>query len=97
MSDLIDREILIRNIENLYQSDWNFIKRYLNICEVIEDIPSVKQVEDDTTELKEKVGCWICDAYCSECNYLVRDDFNHIKDYQYCPNCGAYMKGRKNE
>ena len=24
---------------------------------------------------------------CSECNYHGRNDFN------YCPNCGAYMKG----
>lgn len=52
-------------------------------------------------------GCWIGEAdgyadgelvydvwYCSECNYCI-DDGTDSPDLlpNYCPNCGAYMKG----
>ena len=57
---------------------------------------------------EQKTGKWIdawCSAFdgtkhwyreCSECEY-ERDDDNPDKDANYCPNCGAYMKGEENE
>lgn len=46
----------------------------------------------------QKTGRWINKpniygvAYCTECDYEL-----HTNDTNFCPNCGAYMKGEENE
>lgn len=63
----------------------------------IKELPSVQP---------ERTGKWIygehdiamCDGYmCDKCGYFVPWDYQHkfidfIKDYNYCPNCGARME-----
>ena len=53
----------------------------ITICsKKIKNLPSVQP--------KQKTGRWI-DDNCSECGqYVYHGDANN-----YCPNCGAYMKG----
>ena len=42
-------------------------------------------------------GEWIDDCTCSNCNWLNEDDDGRIllTTYNYCPNCGAKMRGYK--
>lgn len=55
----------------------------------------------DTIEVLDRpTGKWeqvdlLADRICSVCGYGVWD--SEAKEYNYCPNCGAYMKGNNNE
>jgi len=60
--------------------------------EVIDEMPSA-----DVVEVKH--GEWV-DDYCSECGCDIPayiEDWHWKKDMnaKYCPNCGAYMRERK--
>ena len=56
----------------------------------IEDAPSVVP----TTEQSSKVGKWIADRHCSECEWDKKDaDYTSGWQENYCPHCGAKMKG----
>ena len=72
-------------------------------------IPSfrVKQWLDHLPSVQPRKGKWIygehdvamCDGYrCDKCGFFVPWDYQHkfidfIKDYNYCPSCGADMGG----
>ena len=62
-------------------------------------------VEDafDEGEIQEVVrGMWITEFddmgwlkhSCSNCGYFRRTDIHVELNWSYCPNCGAYMKGK---
>ena len=60
----------------------------------IDSIPSVKP--------QEKIGHWIklfltdtsdIDGQCSECGFIHKFINGHTAQYNYCPSCGAHMKG----
>ena len=99
MKDLIDRQKAIRNIcnEDCHQPTpckWKCIA-----IEELEALPSVQPQK----------GKWIygehesamCDGYrCDKCGFFVPWDYQHkfidfIKDYNYCPSCGADMRGEE--
>ena len=49
---------------------------------------------DDCIALTRKHGKWVCPkamltTFCSECGYVN----NSAGDFNYCPNCGADMRG----
>ena len=64
-----------------------------------------------TIEPERKTGKWIygehdvamCDGYrCDKCGFFIPWDYKHkfidfIKDYKYCPHCGAQMTEAKND
>jgi rubrerythrin len=65
-----------------------------------------RALEDAISALSENKGEWIygedengIDGYhCDKCGFFVPWDYTHkfinyIEDYNYCPNCGAKMKG----
>mgnify|MGYP006988847330 CR=1 FL=1 len=106
MSDLIDRKAAIEDIaEWIYYepnmhgkmmgygiSDWEWW-----IENVLSDLPSVQP--------ERKKGKWIGNPRhqaCSECRitYCIPDGQDGTLDmtfYNYCPNCGADMRGRQDE
>lgn len=103
MADLIDRQKAIRNIcnEDCHQPipcKWK--------CIAIEELEALPSVQPE-----RKKGKWIygehdvamCDGYrCDNCGFFVPWDYQHkfidfIKDYNYCPSCGADMRGDSDE
>ncbi len=110
MSDPIDREqalsafdtddnkLVIRGSENA-----DAVEQYLKkVMGKIENLPSAQP--------KPKRGKWIycedstadsVDGYrCDQCGFFVPWDYTHksidyIKDYNFCPNCGADMRGEQ--
>lgn len=100
MSDLISRQAVL----SLPRSkERNFFG------EVISETINVKMIEAlPTIELRAK-GEWVygehdvamCDGYrCNHCGFFVPWDYKYafidfIKDYHFCPNCGAVMMEEK--
>ena len=68
--------------------------RIADLCDTFGDIPAA-----DVTPVVH--GRWIEDhdyLKCPECSVMVKRDFTFfdIGDWNYCPNCGAYMMGENN-
>ena len=63
---------------------------------VIYQINSIPAVEPKHGEWKRRIvdNGFNADWVCSECGYRVKTDF---VDYNFCPNCGAKMKGADDE
>ena len=89
---------------------WESIRAYAE--EVVSDIPSVEQtIEIDADQLAKllregwtihsepKQGEWIgkgdCEAISVKCSICGRD--NGLNASNFCPNCGARMKGADDE
>ena len=95
MSDYIKREDAIKAISKCCKSDyWQTDTIYRGDAEdAIETLPSADVVE-------RKHGEWInvycgevwVEQYCSECGVVIEDE---PMDYNFCPNCGADMRERK--
>ena len=89
MDDLISRQAAISFIENV-----PYIKGHPNMGDLIkewlEQIPAVQP--------EKKIGQWLINSdgyypYCSVCHNVQVNG----KMTNYCPECGAYMKGESNE
>lgn len=92
MSDLINRADAIEAMDER----WGDIKRtnkrvakgheavYLDMRATISALPSADAVQGEWVRHELWGNPWFT---CSECNYHGRNDFN------FCPNCGARMKG----
>jgi hypothetical protein len=100
MSDLISRQQAIDAVEkSMYENPHeNEIHRGMHDHEhrhfltILMGLPSIQP--------ERKTGRWIqltCDSaewwYCSECNEKVQ--MNPWMKYNYCPNCGADMRGEQ--
>ena len=80
MSDLIDRQAVL----DLFQNNVSTLHNYARVWEAVEEMPSVTPTE--RTGHREYND--IYDHYlCSNCKTIVADYDN------YCPNCGADMRG----
>ena len=108
MDDLISRQAAIKYLmtnmnwydEDGYESDDDYKREC--ITELINGVPSAQP--------ERKKGKWIygedeygIDGYhCDKCGFFVPWDYTHkfidfIKDYHFCPNCGADMRGEQDE
>lgn len=99
MSNLISKQAILKHIENIRQSaqmmddiqEASIIMFGMYLCE-----EAVRNQPYAQTERKK--GAWILKpniygvAYCSECDYEL-----HTDNTNYCPNCGADMRGRREE
>ena len=105
MDDLIERQAAIEEINNICPVDTEYDCTLLDRVDVrcaLSDLPSAQP--------DRKKGNWIygedeygIDGYhCDKCGFFVPWDYAHkfisyIEDYNFCPSCGADMRGSNNE
>jgi hypothetical protein len=96
--EYIDREEVIKILEQYDLSSGSTLGCHSGAIEcaisAIEMLPAA-----DVTPVVH--GRWIEDhdyLKCPECSVMVKWDFTFfdIGDWNYCPNCGAYMMGKNN-
>ncbi len=65
------------------------------VCDAIEDSPTVDAVEvvHGEWEPRKDVPGFVRCSVCHDCN--IYDDWADRKKWNYCPNCGADMRERK--
>ena len=91
MSDLIDRQAAIEALEKFEKQCWEdmcFRPLMSDARVIIKGLPSV--------DPKHRTGRWVPNKHtdtvlCSQCEKCYGDEYN------YCPNCGAYMKGENDD
>lgn len=105
MPRYIDADALYDRFQNLACDDWNqgtgttWANAYAEAADVVDDMPTA-----DVAPVRH--GEWIygedefgIDGYrCDKCGFFVpwnyaSKNISYIKDYHYCPNCGAKMDG----
>lgn len=86
MSDLIDRQILKKSIEKLYQCDWKVVKDTMFIAQVIDDLPSVEPERTAKVETVEKPNVFKC----GECGQYFHNTA-WGSPVEYCSRCGAKL------
>ena len=79
--------VMLEDMEGRRDED-GYIRVYK--CDVIDNLRSLPTVEE------RKEGRWIDAEWegdkCSLCGWSI-DDTYYSKQFNYCPNCGAKMKG----
>ena len=95
MSDLIKREDAIKAMEQRYKDILRIFKRkvkdgekaiVLDMIGCIKSLPSADRPQ----------GEWIDDGFAHRCSICGKQGVG-IEYYNYCPNCGARMKGADDE
>ena len=100
MSRYIDADALIEMLHHMFSNSVPQVFEE-NAYDIISYAPSI--------DIEPKRGKWIygehdiamCDGYrCDRCGFFVPWDYEHkfidfINDYNFCPNCGADMRERK--
>lgn len=88
--ELISKDDVIKALQKWNCRDYDSLT--INPYEVLRDIPTIEE---------RKEGMWIPylpeyeDMFkCSKCKEIVRLPYKRVRmPYNYCPNCGAKMKG----
>ena len=68
---------------------------------LIKDLPAVEPERKDGKWIYAEHDIAMCDGYmCDQCGFFVPWDYKHkfidfIKDYHWCPSCGADMRGEQ--
>ena len=103
MEQLISRQAAIDALHTWFRDGFDADK-WWNSTHVLAAIEGIPPAEP-------KTGKWIygedsmadcVDGYrCDQCGFFVPWDYQHksidyIKDYNFCPNCGADMRGEQN-
>ena len=104
---LIDADSLVRNIKKWEKYIGNYEKEipynediYVSIMMTIEDEPTVDAVPVRHGHYVGEAdgyanGELVYDVWkCSECGCVFEDDYEK-PTYNYCPNCGADMRGEE--
>ena len=99
MSDLISRQAAIEETwkEPSYTDPYNVLTE---VRERIQSLPSAQpqRMRGKWTYGEDEYG--IDGYHCDKCGFFVPWDYTHkfidfIKDYHFCPNCGADMRGEQ--
>lgn len=91
---LIDADALKREFPK--DSDWDYpVSSNSYVCEVIDKMPTIEPEREKGKWLPENRtmdAFWVC----SSCGFPSEDHAANIL-YKFCPNCGADMRGEKDE
>ena len=102
MAEYIERENPLRQMQNSKvdkpnYGDWDIAH---DCCiDIVKNIPAADVVEVVHGEWKDDrfIKGIFPSVRCSECNIRFCDIINnHQCMWNYCPNCGAYMRGKNN-
>ena len=112
MRDTIYRDDAIKELRLEYSTmmplfkdarkEWSIrTEGYRKAEEVIMKLPSADRPQGEWIYGEHDVA--MCDGYrCDRCGFFVPWDYEHkfidfINDYHFCPQCGARMKGAKDD
>ena len=103
MSDLISRQAAIDTLKKAYwDKDIQFAKDDPCIVDAMTDW-AIRQIKDlSSAQPERKKGRWIFEECkgntyfrCSECGEIVTSAIMGFPRYEYCPMCGADMRGEE--
>ena len=91
-TDTISRQAAIDALDKRFDDiPMRQTKEILSLRRDLRKLPSAQPMR--------KTGKWIYNSpvtmKCDQCEYVVRDWF--VKQFRYCPSCGADMRGDPNE
>ena len=91
MSDLISREATIADLHTAdIPDEWMaWIEHFVNVQPSVEPERKTGKWEYIQYDGNPKIGNW----HCSECRLIVNLGFEGEPYYDYCPSCGANMRG----
>ena len=92
MSDLISRKALLNHLSSWQMEQFAEVgheKEYNLLDMIIRGVENEPTVEQPKGEWKTELGLMFVEYRCSECNYATA-----IGKTNFCPNCGARMKGK---
>ena len=92
MSDLISRQA----VENITWEEPSYSDPLNVLTEVREKVRALPSVENKAEWIAQDIHNCCTEFKCSKCGYI--HVFTHLygkptADYNYCPNCGADMRG----
>ena len=102
MSDLISRSALLKSFKqrcqgNCKKCDHSTFLASDEHCGLIDEAPTVEARPVVRGEWKKESMPYGDRWYCSECkNDALFDVFNYQEKSDFCPHCGADMRGEKN-
>ena len=91
------------NCENLPRKLYPHLKDILDFIDSQPTVEERKQGEWKTDNVKHDgydiagVNTWYIECTCSCCNFKIQFIEAHSGQYNYCPYCGADMRGSENE
>lgn len=96
MSDLIDRQAVLGELKDLYiknptcNPDYGWDAAIDTITDKVKDLPPAQHERKKGKWKINKDGNWAC-PFCEFDPY-----HDNMKGMNYCPNCGADMRGKEN-
>ena len=72
-------------------------------ADILDSLPSAQSERPKGEWIYGEHDIAMCDGYwCDQCGFFVPWDYKHkfidfIKDYHWCPSCGADMRGKQDE
>lgn len=91
-NDTINRQVALNALNKLDVSDGVGISSVA--CSLQEE--AIRSIKNLPSAQPERIkGKWLDDCTCSICHWIHEDDngFALITKYNFCPNCGANMRG----
>lgn len=100
---MIDGDALKDRLQALSYDDWNqgvsttWANAYAECADMVGDMPTIEPERKKGKWIKHSIGHehtpWGFD--CSECGEWLVVGEEIVKKYNYCPNCGADMRGEQ--
>lgn len=92
--EAISRKYILSFLDSEIKGDDDYSKGLNDQLKEIRKI--VEKAPPTTTEQSSKIGRWVADRYCSECEW-DKQEASYTSNWteNYCSNCGTKMKGVK--
>lgn len=99
----IDADALIMGLRNRAKEEWSqktttrWETAYDEVADEIDELAAADVRENVRGEWKHDKDDSLISGYCSNCGWESIIMETDVADMDYCPNCGAYMRGDQNE